>query len=150
MAKALPEICGSIDAWFLDGFSPARNPEMWTQQVFGSIVRASRPGATFATYTCAGWVRRGLEQAGFQVSKLPGFGLKREMLRGSLPGSPPCPARSTPATAIVIGGGIAGCAAASALAMRGFSVTLIEHAPPWLRRHRETARHIAHPFELRA
>src|SRR5690606_25225788 len=71
VTKALPEICGGIDAWFLDGFSPARNPEMWTQQVFEGIVQASRPGATFATYTCAGHVRRGLEQAGFQVSKSP-------------------------------------------------------------------------------
>ena len=130
VAEALPEICGGIDAWFLDGFSPACNPEMWTQPVFGNVARASRPGATFATYTCVGWVRRGLEQAGFQVSKSPGFGPKREMLQGSLPGSPPMqPAHSTPATAIVIGGGVAGCAVASALAMRGFSITLIEHAP---------------------
>ncbi len=127
VAKALPEICVGIDAWFLDGFSPACNPEMWTQQVFESIVQASRPGATFATYTCAGHVRRGLEQAGFQVSKSPGFGLKREMLQGRLPGSPP--ARSIPATAIVIGGGVAGCAAASALAMRGVSVKLIDRSP---------------------
>lgn len=127
VAKALPEICGGIDAWFLDGFSPACNPEMWTQQVFEGIVQASRPGATFATYTCAGHVRRGLEQAGFQVSKSPGFGLKREMLQGRLPGSPP--ARSIPETAVVIGGGVAGCAAASALAMRGVSVKLIERSP---------------------
>jgi tRNA 5-methylaminomethyl-2-thiouridine biosynthesis bifunctional protein len=129
VAEVLPEICGSIDAWFLDGFSPARNPEMWTQMVFGSAVKASRPGTTFATYTCAGWVRRGLEQAGFQVSKFPGFGRKREMMRGNLPGSPPRRTHAASATAIVIGGGIAGCAAASALAMRGFSITLIEHAP---------------------
>ncbi len=130
VAEALPEIRGGMDAWFLDGFSPARNPEMWTQPVLDNIVRASRPGGTFATYTCAGWVRRGLEQAGFQVSKLPGFGHKREMLRGCLRGSPAIPlTRSAPSTAIVIGGGIAGCAVASALAIRGFSITLLEHAP---------------------
>ena len=130
VAEALPEIVGGIDAWFLDGFSPARNPEMWAQPVFENIVRASRVGATFATYTCAGWIRRGLEQAGFQVSKLPGFGRKRQMLRGCLPGSPAIhAARSSPATAIVIGGGVAGCAVASALATRGFSITLLEHAP---------------------
>ncbi|MEO7320880.1 MAG: tRNA (5-methylaminomethyl-2-thiouridine)(34)-methyltransferase MnmD, partial [Nitrosospira sp.] len=123
VAEALPEIVGGIDAWFLDGFSPARNPEMWAQPVFENIVRASRPGATFATYTCAGWIRRGLEQTGFQVDKLPGFGRKREMLRGCLPSSPTTQsARSTPATAIVIGGGVAGCAVSSALATRGFSV----------------------------
>ncbi|SCX84388.1 tRNA 5-methylaminomethyl-2-thiouridine biosynthesis bifunctional protein [Nitrosospira sp. Nl5] len=130
VAEALPEVRAGINAWFLDGFSPACNPEMWTQAVFENVVRASRPGATFATYTCAGWVRRGLEQAGFQVSKFPGFGRKREMLRGRLPGSPLTqPPRLTPATAIVIGGGVAGCAVASALAKRGVAVTLIEHAP---------------------
>jgi tRNA 5-methylaminomethyl-2-thiouridine biosynthesis bifunctional protein len=123
VAKALPEMHG-IDAWFLDGFSPARNPEMWAQQVFHEIVRASRAGATFATYTCASVVRRGLEQAGFQVRKMPGFGRKREMLQGELPGSPPV--RPAPSTAIVIGGGIAGCAAASALASRGLVVELLE------------------------
>ena len=127
VVDALTEICGGINAWFLDGFSPARNPEMWTQPVFESIVRISQPGASFATYTCAGWVRRGLEQAGFQVSKSPGFGRKREMLQGHLPGSPPV--RATVTTAIVIGGGVAGCAVAAALAMRGVSVTLLESAP---------------------
>lgn len=130
VAEALPEIYGGIDAWFLDGFAPARNPGIWTQAVFENVVRASRPGATFATYTCAGEVRRGLEQAGFQVSKLPGFGRKREMLHGCLPDSPFMqPDHFTPTTALVIGGGVAGCAVASALAKRGVSVTLIEHAP---------------------
>ncbi|SEO74674.1 bifunctional tRNA (5-methylaminomethyl-2-thiouridine)(34)-methyltransferase MnmD/FAD-dependent 5-carboxymethylaminomethyl-2-thiouridine(34) oxidoreductase MnmC [Nitrosovibrio sp. Nv6] len=127
VTEALPEICGSIDAWFFDGFSPARNPEMWTQQVFQGVLRASRPGATFATYTSAAATRRGLAQSGFEVSKSPGFGRKREMLQGYLPGLPPM--RTTPATAIVIGGGVAGCAAASALAARGVSVKLIERAP---------------------
>ncbi|MCC2681465.1 MAG: hypothetical protein K0S36_1029 [Nitrosospira multiformis] len=123
VAEALPETHG-IDAWFLDGFSPARNPEMWTQQIFHWIARASRAGATFATYTSAGVVRRGLEQAGFQVKKISGFGRKREMLQGDLPGPPLV--RPAPSTAIVIGGGIAGCAAASALASRGFVVELLE------------------------
>jgi tRNA 5-methylaminomethyl-2-thiouridine biosynthesis bifunctional protein len=127
VADALPEICGAIDAWFLDGFSPARNSEMWTQTVFGNVVRSSRPGATFATYTCAGEVRRGLEQAGFQVVKSLGFGRKREMLQGHLPGLPPV--RPITTKAIVIGGGVAGCAVASAFAMRGVSVTLVESAP---------------------
>lgn len=124
--EALPEIRGGIDAWFLDGFSPARNPEMWTQQIFDNMALASRPGATFATYTCAGGVRRGLEQAGFHVNKLSGFGRKREMLRGGLPGLPEI--RPVPVTAIVIGGGVAGCATAFALATRGVSVKLMESA----------------------
>jgi tRNA 5-methylaminomethyl-2-thiouridine biosynthesis bifunctional protein len=134
VAEALPEITDSIHAWFLDGFSPALNPEMWTQQVLEHIAKASRPHATFATYTSAGWVRRGLAQAGFQVCKSPGFGRKREMLRGCLANSrvssvSKATKRSIPEKAIVIGGGISGCAAASALAMRGVSVTLIESAP---------------------
>lgn len=124
---AITEVRGGVDAWFLDGFSPARNPEMWAQPVFMEIARKSRPGATFSTYTCAGSVRRGLEQAGFQVFKSPGFGSKREMLQGRLPGQ--ASARSSISNAIVIGGGLAGCAAASAFAMRGVSVTLIEGAP---------------------
>lgn len=126
VAEALPETHG-IDAWFLDGFSPARNPEMWTQQIFHCIARASRAGASFATYTCAGVVRRALEQAGFQVRKISGFGRKREMLQGELPG--PFPVRPAPSTAIVIGGGVAGCAAASALANRGLVVELLESEP---------------------
>jgi tRNA 5-methylaminomethyl-2-thiouridine biosynthesis bifunctional protein len=72
----------SIDAWFFDGFSPAKNPEMWSEPVLRAAARASRPGATFATYTSAGWVRRGLRRAGFEVRRVPGFGRKREMLVG--------------------------------------------------------------------
>lgn len=125
--EALPEIEDRIDAWFLDGFSPGLNPEMWTQQVFEGIVHASRQGATFATYTCAGNVRRGLELSGFCVAKSPGFGRKREMLQGCLPGTHS--SRPAPASAIVLGGGIAGCAAASALGIRGVAVTLIEERP---------------------
>ena len=124
---ALTEVRGGIDAWFLDGFSPALNPEMWTPEVFESVVRASRPGASFSTYTCAGYVRRGLERAGFRVGRCPGFGRKREMLQGDLPGLPP--PRPTVTSAIVIGGGVAGCAAAAALAMRGVPVILIEGEP---------------------
>ncbi len=82
---ALPQLpAGSVDAWFLDGFSPAKNPEMWSDAVLVNIARASREGATLATYTSAGWVRRGLQQAGFSVQRVPGFGRKREMVRGEL------------------------------------------------------------------
>jgi tRNA 5-methylaminomethyl-2-thiouridine biosynthesis bifunctional protein len=124
---ALPETSTYVDAWFLDGFAPLRNPEIWAQPVCESIVSASRPGATFSTYTCTGWVRRGLEKAGFRVDKAPGFGRKREMLRGYLAGSAfPSP---PPAAAIVIGGGLAGCSVACALAARGIRVSLIEQAP---------------------
>ena len=130
VAEALPGVGGGIDAWFLDGFSPARNPDMWTEHVLRNMAKASRPGATFATYTSAGWVRRGLAEAGFEVYKSPGFGHKREMLHGSLPGLPitSSSARLKPASAIIVGGGISGCATASAFAARGIPVTLLESA----------------------
>jgi tRNA 5-methylaminomethyl-2-thiouridine biosynthesis bifunctional protein len=90
VAEVLPQLPdGNVDAWFLDGFSPAKNPEMWSEEVLTGIARASRPGATLATYTCAGWVRRGLQQAGFAVERATGFGRKREMLRGTRADTPP-------------------------------------------------------------
>lgn len=134
VAEALPQLpSGCVDAWFLDGFSPAKNPEMWSEAVLASIARASRAGTTLATYTSAGWVRRGLQQVGFAVERTPGFGRKREMVRGTLCSTdsflPLQRESGTPEAAIVIGGGIAGCAAAHALAQRGIAVTLIERAP---------------------
>lgn len=133
-AGALPQLQDDmVDAWFLDGFSPAKNPEMWSEEVLAGIARASRPAATLATYTCAGWVRRGLQEAGFVVERALGFGSKREMLRGKMHAASSSQGqgrmRRTPASAIVIGGGIAGCAAAHALAQRGIAVTLVERAP---------------------
>lgn len=132
VAQALPQLPpASVDAWFLDGFSPAKNPEMWGDEVLASIARASRAAATIATYTSAGWVRRGLQRAGFAVERVPGFGRKREMTIGQLPPAhrPTAHERGrTPRTALIIGGGIAGCAAAHALAQRGIKVTLIEAA----------------------
>lgn len=131
IAEVLPQLQdGAVDAWFLDGFSPAKNPEMWGAPVLAQLARASRPAATLATYTSAGWVRRGLLQAGFAVERVPGYGHKREMLCGTIsPLSAEKGRGQTPQTAIVIGGGVAGCAAAHALAARGVAVTLLERAP---------------------
>jgi len=70
---------GLADAWFLDGFSPARNPELWTPALMAEVGRHTAPGGSAATYTAAGFVRRGLEQAGFTVTRVPGFGRKRHM-----------------------------------------------------------------------
>src|SRR5690606_9194499 len=72
----------AVDAWFLDGFAPAKNPGMWTPQLFRSIARLSKSGSTFATFTSAGLVKRGLRDVGFRVEKVPGHGSKRAMLRG--------------------------------------------------------------------
>lgn len=70
------------DAVFLDGFSPDKNADMWTDEVFGQISRLTKNGGTIATYSCAGKIRRGLESAGFKVEKAKGFGRKRHMLKG--------------------------------------------------------------------
>lgn len=80
----LPAWQGAADAWFLDGFSPARNPEMWSPALMAEVARHSRPGASFATYTAAGHVRRALEAAGFAVERRPGHGRKRHMTIGRL------------------------------------------------------------------
>ena len=71
-----------VDAWCLDGFAPARNPDMWQQDLFDAMARLCKPGTSLATFTAAGFVRRGLQQAGFAMRKAPGFGSKREMLVG--------------------------------------------------------------------
>jgi tRNA 5-methylaminomethyl-2-thiouridine biosynthesis bifunctional protein len=134
--EVLPRMDMRVDAWFLDGFSPAKNPDMWSDDLFQAMASRSAQGATFSTFTCAGFVRRGLKAAGFQVEKTPGFGSKREMSRGVLLGeaqqkwSPPWYTRpaaiASQRSALVIGGGLAGASAAYSLAIRGWSVTLIE------------------------
>lgn len=124
VADLLPEIDAQIDAWFLDGFAPAKNDAMWNAEVFQQIARLSAADTTFATFTAAGVAKRGLQEVGFMVQKVQGFGHKRDMLVGMRHGESRAtvPAR----TAIVIGGGIAGCTAARALAERGLQVTLHE------------------------
>jgi tRNA 5-methylaminomethyl-2-thiouridine biosynthesis bifunctional protein len=79
---ALPQLTKQADAWLLDGFAPAKNSAMWTSEVFAQIKRLSKCDTTFATFTSAGQVRRGLQAAGFKVNKHKGFGKKREMLSG--------------------------------------------------------------------
>jgi tRNA 5-methylaminomethyl-2-thiouridine biosynthesis bifunctional protein len=82
--QVLAGMRGAFDAWFLDGFAPARNPAMWTQKVFRHVARLSAPGARAATFSVAGDVRRGLEAVGFEVAKKPGYGEKRERLEARL------------------------------------------------------------------
>ncbi|WP_445156769.1 bifunctional tRNA (5-methylaminomethyl-2-thiouridine)(34)-methyltransferase MnmD/FAD-dependent 5-carboxymethylaminomethyl-2-thiouridine(34) oxidoreductase MnmC [Halomonas sp. E14] len=136
-AERLALLDGQVDAWFLDGFAPAKNPEMWQQALFDAMAARSRPGATFATFTCAGAVKRGLAAAGFAWRKAPGFGRKREMLVGEIASPPPDarrqatpwftpPAVQPPRHVAVIGAGIAGASVAAALARRGIAVTLID------------------------
>jgi len=83
--ETLPAWTGRADAWFLDGFSPAKNPELWSPELMAEVARHTAPGGTFATYTAAGHVRRALSEAGFTVTRQPGFGRKRHMTTGLLP-----------------------------------------------------------------
>lgn len=80
----LPGWQGGADAWFLDGFAPARNPELWETSLMAEVARHTRPGGTAATYSAAGCVRRGLAAAGFEVTRAPGYGRKRHMTRARL------------------------------------------------------------------
>ena len=79
----LPGWDGRADAWFLDGFSPAKNPELWEEGLLTAMGQHTAPGGTAATYTAAGFVRRGLEAAGFAVERVPGYGRKRHMTRAT-------------------------------------------------------------------
>lgn len=86
--RTLPDWQGTADAWFLDGFSPAKNPELWETDLLEAVAAHTAPGGTFATYTAAGFVRRALAEAGFTVTRCPGYGRKRHMTRGVLGKSP--------------------------------------------------------------
>ena len=83
--ETLPAWQGMADAWFLDGFSPAKNPELWSEALMAEVGRHTAPGGSFATYTAAGHVRRALAAAGFAVERAPGFAGKRHMSRGVRP-----------------------------------------------------------------
>ena len=80
--ETLPAWEGVADAWFLDGFSPAKNPELWSPELMADVARHTAKGGTAATYTAAGFVRRGLSDAGFAVERIKGYGRKRHMTRG--------------------------------------------------------------------
>lgn len=82
--ETLPAWQERADVWFLDGFSPAKNPELWSAELMAEVARHTAPGGSFATYTAAGHVRRALAEAGFTVTRQPGFGRKRHMTKGVL------------------------------------------------------------------
>jgi tRNA 5-methylaminomethyl-2-thiouridine biosynthesis bifunctional protein len=125
VGEALDQWTGRADAWFLDGFSPALNPEMWSEAVMAQVAARSAPGARAATFTVAGGVRRGLAAAGFAVEKAPGYGRKRERLEARLPGEAQNAVR--PSIAIV-GAGIAGASLARAIRALGGEARLFDEA----------------------
>ncbi|WOI10281.1 bifunctional tRNA (5-methylaminomethyl-2-thiouridine)(34)-methyltransferase MnmD/FAD-dependent 5-carboxymethylaminomethyl-2-thiouridine(34) oxidoreductase MnmC [Thalassospira lucentensis] len=135
---------GTIDCWFLDGFAPSRNPDMWRPELFNALAAASsHDGATLATFSAARIVRDGLEQAGFEINKRKGYAYKRDMITARLaPRDTPdqdtsgkgidqnpwfvLPKTTGKKQIAVIGGGMAGAACAHALHNRGCAVTLFE------------------------
>lgn len=123
---ALPRIEGQVDSWFLDGFTPAKNPDMWTQTLFDEMARLSHGQTTFSTFTAAGFVRRGLQAAGFQADKKPGYGSKRDMLAGCYRGEEKKALQAPPRTVGIVGAGLAGTACASILRQYGFSPVLYD------------------------
>jgi tRNA 5-methylaminomethyl-2-thiouridine biosynthesis bifunctional protein len=122
----------AADAIYLDGFSPAKNPEMWSPQTLRALSRLAAPGATAATWSVASPVRAALEETGFEVEKRPGFGFKKEMLCARLVRKGTEVASTKTKAATVIGAGLAGAAVCERLCARGWQVTLIE-------RHAEAA-----------
>lgn len=137
--EVLPEIenkpQGVVDTWFLDGFAPSKNPDMWTQGLFENMALLAKDQCHFATFTAAGHVKRGLKEAGFDVRKQAGHGRKRDMLAGVFHKSADNKSRipyfsRTPATNInkpeiaIIGAGLAGANCAYALSKRGYHATI--------------------------
>ena len=147
VTEALPDLASQdkplVDAWYLDGFAPNRNASMWSSEVLQAAAALCRSGATIATFTVAADVRRNLIDAGFKIEKVPGYGLKRECLRGVRTKDKLNPTITTlnlnwdiqersherPQSVLVVGGGLAGCTTAAALARRGIAVTLLEQGP---------------------
>ncbi|MBW0146058.1 bifunctional tRNA (5-methylaminomethyl-2-thiouridine)(34)-methyltransferase MnmD/FAD-dependent 5-carboxymethylaminomethyl-2-thiouridine(34) oxidoreductase MnmC [Marinobacter arenosus] len=117
------------DAWFLDGFAPSTNPEMWLDQAMTDIRAHSKPGTTLATFTSVGRIRRALASTGFQMEKVRGYGRKRDMLVGRLPTGEDAEEPATLGSVAIIGAGIAGCLLARNLAERGVNVTLVDSSP---------------------
>ena len=128
VGEALAAWSGRADAWFLDGFAPRLNPDMWRAEVLAQVAARSAPGARLATYAAAGELRRGLIRAGFEVARAPGFAGKREQLRAQLAGAPAAD-RPRPRVAI-IGAGIAGAALKRAFDVLAVSALVIDADAP--------------------
>lgn len=126
--ESLPRLSFAADMWFLDGFSPAKNPQLWSQHLCSEIGRLSKKGATLATFTVARQVRTHLTEAGFTLEKAPGFGRKRDMLKGVYDKGFARPKAASAQQVAVIGGGIAGAAMGHALAERHIPHFILEQA----------------------
>jgi tRNA 5-methylaminomethyl-2-thiouridine biosynthesis bifunctional protein len=130
---SLRKLRASVNAFYLDGFEPNKNPQMWSPSLLRRCAQLAAPAATYATWCVAGQVRQRLSEAGFTTKKQPGFGRKWQMLAGSLIAHKKIPEEVLPAPrhAVVIGAGLAGCAIAERLAARGWRVDLLDrHTEP--------------------
>lgn len=125
--EVLGQLDAQVNAWYLDGFAPARNADLWSDKVMTEIRRLSAPGATLATFTAAGAVRRALSALGFEVTKTPGFGRKRERITANLSGTAP---QSTCALSpVILGNGIAGRLLHRALLHLGVEARIVAPGP---------------------
>ena len=115
------------DVWFLDGFAPAKNPQMWSETVLRHVGRLTRAGGCLASFTAAGTARTRLNAAGFSIQKQPGFGRKRDMITGVKMGN--AAALTRPKAVGIIGGGIAGTSVAAGLRHRGIEATILDGGP---------------------
>jgi len=124
---SLAESAFQADMWFLDGFAPAKNPQIWSPTVLNNIGRLTRAGGHLASFTAASAVQCGLRAAGFSIRKQAGFGRKREMIIGVKAGSAAEPTK--PRTVGIIGGGIAGASVAAGLRHRGIDAKILDAGP---------------------
>ncbi len=122
----LQQLDTAIDAWFLDGFSPSRNPLLWHKDVFHHMARLSHQETTLASFTAAGDVRRGLEEAGFTIQRHEGFAHKRHRITGHFSSGSPRVRKAKPKAVTLVGAGIAGAGLYLALQRRGIACTILE------------------------
>ncbi|TGK08583.1 bifunctional tRNA (5-methylaminomethyl-2-thiouridine)(34)-methyltransferase MnmD/FAD-dependent 5-carboxymethylaminomethyl-2-thiouridine(34) oxidoreductase MnmC [Leptospira fletcheri] len=138
--ECLPESSGKFDAFFLDGFAPSKNPELWGPEISKHFSTMALQDSTFATFTVARTVKDSMESAGFEIRKIPGYGKKREMLAGTFSKEPKepegfpfhrnYPGGKPPEKVIIVGAGLAGAGIARAFALRGIQVSVWDDAPP--------------------
>lgn len=130
LADSLTDTCQKVDAWFLDGFAPSKNSDLWSVELFKQFARLSHSATTLATFTAAGFVRRNLQEAGFQVNKIKGFGHKREMITAQFVSDAINPTSRARKHIAIIGAGISGVMTAIALSRRGHRISLIDKSTP--------------------
>ncbi len=138
--ESLSQLQGHVDAWFLDGFAPSKNPEMWQPSLFAEVKRLSNSGTTLATFTAASSVQKSLTAQGFKVNKQPGYGKKREMITATCEKThqpdqdkhawwPLTAAQRHHQKVTILGGGIAGMCLAHSFKQAGFETTVIDQHP---------------------